>query len=235
MFMIVYVSCHYRVKVWKRFSSWKIRCLFKYTALFLHSASSYRGWDLAEDALLSGGADLRTMGDLAGDLADLGPPHKDPKSSKDVMKITQQITQQLCPYSLLFFRTTDVAGTLNDVVNGAAGLFLLGQAIVGTICWDVRCRVGLPRYLGSSRSLDNPSWQIAELGFKGAGMKCASNPTNWGCSKRYKKDKADVSKPCNAMPSVCKIVLSCPAAMVDGNLWGLFWALLASTKRQEDR
>lgn len=95
--------------------------------------------------------------------------------------------------------------------------------------------MGLPRYLGSSRSLDNPSWQIAELGFKGVGMKCASNPTNWGCSKRYKKDKADVSKPCNAMPSVCKIVLSCPAAMVDGNLWGLFWALLASTKRQEDR
>ena len=34
MFMIVYVSCHYRVKVWKKFSwTWKIRCLFKYTAL----------------------------------------------------------------------------------------------------------------------------------------------------------------------------------------------------------
>ena len=38
------------------------------------------------------------------------------------------------------------------------------------------------------------------------------------CCKRYKKDKADVSKPSNAMPSVCKIVLLCPAAMVDGNL-----------------
>lgn len=41
--------------------------------------------------------------------------------------------------------------------------------------------------------------------------------------KRYRKDKADVNKPWNAMPNVCKNVLSCVAAMswLLGKLWEL--------------
>lgn len=47
--------------------------------------------------------------------------------------------------------------------------------------------------------------------------------TFWTHCKRYRKDKADVNKPWNAMPNVCKNVLSCVAAMswVLGKLWEL--------------